>query len=368
MKRLVILIAITALTAGCGSKQGMEKTAVPVRVVPVQQIEQGNTVRYSANIVPTSQVDLSFKSGGYVKSVRMVRGADGNMRKLEEGDWVRKGTVLAQVDPQDYVEKLHQAKAQLDRAHAELEKARLQFERISTLYAAKSATKPEYDRDKAQYESAQASVSSANAQVREAEIALNYCSLEAPFDGWIVKRNVDIGALVGAMTNGFSISNTQLVKAVFGVPDTSINRVKLGQAHVVFTDALPEPLEGKVTAISPAADPKSRVYSVEITIPNPHERLKSGMIARISLGGQEMEKALLAVPLESVIRDPQGRGFAVMIASGTGEIATAEVRPVKLRDAYGNMVSVSTGLAPGERVVTRGSTLIKSGDTIRIIP
>ncbi len=368
MRRLVILIAVTALFVGCSSKPATERVAVPVRVVSVQQVDIGNTVRYSANIVPTSQVDLSFKSGGYVKSVKMVRGADGNTRKVEEGDWVQKGTVLAEVDPRDYIEKLHQAKAQLERAQAELEKAKLQFDRTSTLYASKSVTKPEYDRDKAQYESAQASVSSAKAQVSEAEIALNYCSLEAPFDGWIVKRNVDVGALVGAMTNGFSISNTQLVKAVFGVPDTSINRVKLGQAHIVVTDALPEPFEGKVTAISPAADPKSRVYSVEITIPNPHERLKAGMIARITLGGQEMSKALMAVPLESVIRDPQGSGFAVMVANGTGEIATAELRPVKLQDAYGNMVSISSGINLGDRVVTRGSTLIKTGDTLRIIP
>ena len=78
-----------------------------------------------------------------------------------------------------------------------------------------------------------------------------------------------MGTLVGPATNGFTIADTQSVKAVFGVPDTSIGRVKLGQQSGHLHRCLSQPFAGRVRAISPAADPKSRVFSVEVTIPNP---------------------------------------------------------------------------------------------------
>ncbi len=85
----------------------------------------------------------------------------------------------------------------------------------------------------------QAAVDSAKAQVTEAQIALDYCELQArPFDSWVLKRNVDVGMLVGPATNGFTLADTRSVKAVFGVPDTAIARIKLGSPQTVTTEAL----------------------------------------------------------------------------------------------------------------------------------
>ena len=78
----------------------------------------------------------------------------------------------------------------------------------------------------------------ANASIAEAQIALNYCQLKAPFDAWVLKRNVDVGTLVGPATNGFTLADTHSVKAVFGVPDTAIDRVKLGSPQTVTTEAV----------------------------------------------------------------------------------------------------------------------------------
>ena len=179
----------------------------------------GNGAKYSASIVPYAQVTLAFQSSGYVDSIRQVKSPSGGMRNIDQGDWVPKGTVLAVVRQQDYLDKVQQAKAQLARAQAEHEKAKLSFDRVSALYASQSATKPDYDSAKAQLDSTTASVSGAQAQISEANVALAYCSLRAPFDGWLVKRNVDLGSLVGPATNGFTLADTQSVKAVFGVPD-----------------------------------------------------------------------------------------------------------------------------------------------------
>ena len=354
---------------GCKQQNAAETLPLPVRTALVQPVAVGNGAKYSASIVPYAQVTLSFQSSGYIGSIRQVKSPSGGMRNIDQGDWVQKGTVLAVVRQQDYLDKVQQAQAQLARSQAEFEKAKLSFDRVSALYSSQSATKPDYDSAQAQLASTTASVSGAQASLSEANVALAYCSLQAPFSGWIVSRNVDLGTLVGPATNGFTLADTQSVKAVFGVPDTSISRVRLGQRLAITTDSFPQPFAGRVSAISPAADPKSRVFSVEVTIPNPHNRLKSGMIASLALDGSQLQQSVLAVPLAAVIRDSErASGFAVMIAEGGGDTATARLRAVELGDIYGNMIAAKGGLTGGESVITTGVGLIKNGDKIRILP
>lgn len=360
----------TVLSAtACKQQNSAETLPLPVHTAMVQTIAVGNGARYSASIVPYAQVDLAFQSGGYVDRIRQVKSPSGGMRNIDQGDWVQKGTVLAVVRQQDYQDKLQQANAQLARAQAEYDKAKLTFDRTSALYASHSATKPDYDSATAQLASTTASVSGAKASVSEASVALAYCELRAPFSGWVVKRNIDLGSLVGPATNGFTLADTESVKAVFGVPDTSISRVRLGQHLAISTDALPQQFSGRVSAISPAADPKSRVFSVEVTIPNQKDQLKSGMIASLALNGVQLPQSVLAVPLAAVIRDPGRRdSFAVMVPEGSGDSATARLRAVELGDTYGNMIAAKGGLAAGEQVITTGVSLIKNGDKVRVIP
>lgn len=363
------LAAVYVLTlAGCSKANSEPRALTPVRTAVVETISTGSETRYSANIVANAQVDLAFKSGGYVESIRQIRGADGHMRKVDIGDWVTRGTVLAVVRQKDYSDTREQARAQVARAQADYDHAKLSFERTSNLYSTQSATKPEYDSAKAQNESAIASLNNAKAALAQADTALGDSSLRAPFDGWIVKRNVELGALVGPSSPTFTIADTRSVRVVFGVPDNAMAKVKLGQKQAITTDAFSETFQGRVTAISPSADPKSRVYSVEVTIPNPKDQLKSGMIASLNIGGEGLPNAVLAVPLSAVIRDPQKpEAFAVLCTEGTGDPATVRARAVELGDAYGNMIQVLGGVKVGDRVVTAGATLVRSGEQVRVI-
>jgi RND family efflux transporter MFP subunit len=365
---LVLIFAALYSQSGCSRAASEPRPLTPVRVAQVQNISTGSETRYSANIVPNAQVDLAFKSGGYVVSIRQVQGADGRLRSIDTGDWVSRGTTLAVVRQQDYTDRREQAQAQLARAQADFDHAKLSFDRTSNLYSTQSATKPDLDQAKAQYDSSTASLNNAKASLAEAQTALDDSSLRAPFDGWVIKRSVDVGALVGPTAPAFTIADTRSVRAVFGVPDNAMGRIKLGQQQAITTDSFPEEFSGRVSAISPAADPKSRVYSVEVTIPNPRNQLKSGMIASLALGGEILPTSVLAVPLSAVIRDPQNtEGFAVLIAEGAGDPVTVRSRNVELGDAYGNMIQVLSGLRTGERVVTAGSTLVRSGDKVRVM-
>jgi multidrug efflux pump subunit AcrA (membrane-fusion protein) len=92
------------------------------------------------------------------------------------------------------------------------------------------------------------------------------------------------------------------------------------------------------------------------------------MIASLPVGGEQLPHPVLAVPLASVIRDSSGSGFAVMLAVGSGDTLSARLRPVELGDAYGNVIAITNGLAAGDTVITTGATLVKDGDTVRVIP
>ena len=139
-----------------------------MRTSEVQSIDAGTSNTYSANIQPYQQVDLAFKSNGYLASMRQVKDSTGHVRNIDQGDWVAKGTVLATVDQGDYKERLQQANAQLARAQANYERAKLSFDRTSVLYQNGAATKPDYDNANAQMLDTQASIESAKASIAEA--------------------------------------------------------------------------------------------------------------------------------------------------------------------------------------------------------
>ena len=174
-------MAAVALEAGC-SKAQSDVPKVPVRTALVQSIDTGSTNVYSANIQPYQQVDLSFQSNGYITSIKQVRDADGHIRNVDQGDYVPQEAVLAVVQKDSYQQKLDQAKASLAKSNAEHERAKLSFDRATVLYKAGAATQPDYDDSRAQEQSTQAAVDNAKAQIAEAELALGYCDLKAPFD------------------------------------------------------------------------------------------------------------------------------------------------------------------------------------------
>ena len=365
---LASVAAIAITQAGC-EKAAPDNPIVPVRTAVVSTIDTGSTNVYSANIQPYQQVDLSFQSNGYIVSIKQVRDADGHIRNVDQGDYITQGTVLAVVQKDQYQQKLDQAKASLAKANAEHERAKLSFDRMTVLYKAGAATQPDYDDTRAQEQSTQAAVDNANAQIAEAQLALSYCDLRAPFDSWVIKRNIDLGTLVGPATNGFVLADTRTVKAVFGVPDTAIGRIKLGSPQTVTSEALPNPFSGHVTAISAAADPKSRVYSVEVRIDNPKNLLKGGMIASITIGTPSPPGGVMVVPISAVVRSPTNvNGFGVFLTETSGELTKVRAQDITLGNTYGNMIAVETGLTLGQRVVTSGTNMIKNGDEVKIIP
>lgn len=361
--------AAIAIAAGCGHQEDISKPPIPVRLSPVTANLTGGGVRYSANIEPNAQINLAFKSGGYVVAITQRKGSDGRMRSVQSGDAVAKGEILAQVRPTDYTNQVNVAKGQLEQAQASYDKGKIDFDRANNLYSTQSLPKSQLDAAQAEFDSGKGTLESAKANLAQAQSALNDCTLKSPIDGWMLERNTEIGNFVTTGTLGFTLAETRVVKAVFGVPDTLIATVHLGAPQTVITTGVPEVFHGRVTSISPYADSKSRVFSVEVTIPNPKNQLKSGMIASIDLGGAKLPHPVNVVPLSAVIRSSKNpNGFAVFVVDEEGGKTIAHERDVQIGETFGNSISVTQGVNVGERVIVVGATEVRDGSQVQAVP
>lgn len=369
LNRVLAVLLIASLCGGCGHEKTPLHEPTPVRVTAAENLAENSGLRYSANIDAFTQVSLSFKSAGYIDRILERKGADGRIRILEVGDRVTQGEVLAHVRESEYADRVSSAKAQIDQAQANYEKTRLDFERAANLYKADSYTKVQYDAAKSAFEATSASVENAKAAWQQAKTNLTDCSLQSPLNGWVLSRQVEVGALVGTGSPAFVLADTHFVKAIFGVPDTRVNDVKLGAPQTITTTSLPREFHGRITSVSPSADPKSRVFSVEVTIPNPDNRLRPGMIATLNLSTGTPHEPVIVVPLSAVVRSSQHPdGFAVFVVSQQGGKTLVHERNVEIGDTLGNSISVTKGLRAKEQVVMTGSTLIKDGDEIKVVP
>lgn len=417
---IITALALIALTIGCKTN-GQQKTIKPVKVKTVETHTGTTSVRYSASIRPSSQVEVSFKVGGYVETIKAVDG-----RHIQAGDVVQKGAILAQLRQSDYAAKVNEARsqageaqstlntnnaqlkeaitavetsrAQLKDSEAALTRAKLDFERAEALFATQSITKPDYDAAKerfdvneAKFEAAKAQLAVAEAKVNTARfqigaaesrlktteavvytasIPLGDAQLRAPLSAIVIERKIEVGQLVSTGTPAFVLADVSSVKAAFGVPDLALQNFKLGDTLTMTTDAVSgTEFTGHISRIAPAADQSSRVFDVEVTIPNPEGLLKPGMIAAMSVNETGPSAEVPVVPLTAVTRSKTAAsGYAVLVVEDANGKQVARYRNIELGESYGNSVVVKSGVKAGEIVVTTGVTQVADGEEVRVIP
>jgi len=368
MSKWAGLCALMAAITGCHrDTQIPAKSPTPVRLAEVTSYTSPEGLRYSASIVPFAQASLSFKSSGYVTSIQQVVGADGRRRDLGTGDYVVSGAVLARIRQQDLKNQVDQAEAQVSQATAQHVQAGQDYERAKALYATQSLTRPDFDQAQAKFDSTLAAVNQTNAVLHQAQLALNDSDLKAPFSGYILMRNIELGNLASPAATAFTIADTSAVKVSFGVPDYALRHLHLGQEFTIRLQDDPKEYQGRVTSISPSADERNRVFNVEVTVSNHSGSLKPGMIASISLSGV-LQPPVPSVPLSAIVPylSKPGR-FAVMVAQERAGKWTASLREVQLGATHESSIAV-VGVQPGEKVIAVGAQLLTDGEPIEVIP
>ncbi|MBL8150468.1 MAG: efflux RND transporter periplasmic adaptor subunit, partial [Blastocatellia bacterium] len=323
------------------------------------------------------------------------RDSSGQIRLVQEGDIVERGNLLVRIKNSEYLSQIDQAQHQIDesssttlsiesqmnKAEAAVEKTRIDFERAKNLYEKESLTKPDYETAQSNYVLAKAELESVRAQAKAAkqrievakaalkmvEASYRDTTLYAPISGVLIKRSVEIGSLTQPGIPAFTIADINSVKVVFSVPDKTIHSLKIGQLLTVTIDSIAESnFQGRITAIAPYADSKTRLFEIEVTITNSDKKLKPGMIASIKLES-EKQKELLTVPVSSIIRSDRG-DYAVFVVEEENGKTITKLYNVTLGEPYGNSISILSGLALSSKVVVSGAAQLTNGEIVQIVP
>lgn len=368
------LVVSCALVAACSHTEAApEQKPVPVHVRKVEPTSDSTLARFSGTLEPAASVKMAFRVNGYVESLGEVRDANGKTRSIDEGDFVKKGTMLARIRSADYSQKVATARATVEQARSDQKLATAELARAQKLFESKAISKAELDSVVAKAEWSKANLDGALARQGEAGVALDDTVLRAPMDGVILSREVEVGTLVSPGQPMLTVADVRTVRATFGVPQALVEKLQVGAPLQVFLgsegEAPGRAEDAKVTRVAPAADSKGRVFSVEAALPNAAGALRPGSVVSVHIPDATLSAASVAVPLSAVVRSPSdARGFSVYVLEGDDARAKARAQTVKLGEVFGNSVTVEGGLRLGQRVVTVGSTLLKDGVDAVVIP
>lgn len=364
---LIFCAATAVILSGCEKKAPPADIVTPVKVETVAPVDSANALSYSAQVVPETSLDLAFRTDGYVTDIATRPGAGGKSRLLQPGDSVAAGEVLASIEDRQYKDRLVTAQANLDASLAAQQKADEDWRRAKALKETQSITEPDFDSAQQQFSTAQASVSGARAQRDEALNKLEETKLIAPQAAVVNDRKIELGALVRPGSVGFVLVNTTTVKVVFGIPEQVLGKVSLGDEIGVRVVSMPERVfNGTVTQIAPAADQRTRVFEVSISVDNTSGELKQGMIASLAVDVADKSGDIVWVPLNSIIRSTDG-SFAVYVAERNEAGAVVKLTPVQTGEINGNNVMVTEGLKAGQEIVISGTAQVKDGQTVNIL-
>ena len=265
---------------------------------------------------------------------------------FSDGDYVRSGQVLA-------VLAQGQETASLASAAARAREAEQQLARISALRERGFATKSSLDAQLASVAAARAGASEARAVIADRVV-------RAPFSGYVSLRRISVGAVVSAGTEIVTVSDSSTIKLDFSVPETLLGAVRVGQPILARAAAFSEtPIGGTISAIDPVIDPATRAVTVRALIPNRGGRLKPGMLLSVAL--QSRVRSAVAVPELALVREGDGRYVYTV-----GKDNKAKRVSVSIGGRDGNLIEVTQGLNPGEKIVTEGVVKLSEGAKVRV--
>ena len=314
----------------------------------------------STAVVVAEKWERSVESVG---SLRAVQGADmstessGVIAKIlfENGQEVKKGDLLVELD--------HETEsANLRSAEAEADLARTVYERTKRLRV--NNTVPQSDLD-----AAESQLRKTAALVEQLKSTINKQQLSAPFSGRLGIREVNLGQFVD---NGDKIVSLQSLDPIFVdflLPQQLIAGLAVGQPLKLITDVYPgRSFEGKLTAINSEIDPVTRNIRLQGTLQNADGALRPGMFARVILTLGEAEE-VVSVPATALISAPYGDSVFVLESETAEDGASRTVarqRFIRTGRTRGDFVSVTQGVKPGEKVVTAGAFKLRNGTPVEV--
>ena len=358
MRHPIVLFASLLVLAACSSGPSgpPQPAALPVRVTVVERRDVPVAVRAIGNVEAFQTVTLRSQVEGQLAEVR-----------FKEGDEVRVGDLLFVIDTGPFQATLDQAKANLVKVEAEAANAAVQARRMTELSTSGLVSRDEWDRSRTDAASAAASVEAAKAAVENAKLQLGFCYIASRLDGRIGRLLVNQGNLVKANdTQLATINQMKPIYVSFTVPEKNLPAIRQWRAehqlatHVVFPSGGGEPIPGKLSFIDNRVDTTTGTVLLKAVFPNADEALWPGQFVNVTLT-LTTEHDAVVVPAPTVQTGQDGTYVFVVKPD-----STVDYRPVKIARTEGQDAVVTSGLEPGERVVTTGFVRLAPGITVAV--
>ncbi len=346
-KRILIYLIPLFLTALIFAVSGKEEVgnedskskAIAVKTAKVITITSARPIITSGKLATTSEIKLSFLTGGIIDDI-----------SAGEGQMVAKGQLLATL-------KLDEINAMANKAKIALDKSQRDHQRIMSLYADKVATLENLQDIESKLE-----VDKANLEI--AEYNLKHSAIYAPSNGRILKRLAENGELAGKGAPIFLFGTSGqgwVVKS--GVTDREVIKLAIGDsAHVIF-DAYPKvKFRARVTEIAGFANPLTGMFEIELTLPASKYVLKSGFVAEAAISPSAVSTSSM-IPVDAIVEADGDKGFVFAIDEQTGNAVKKEVVIDYLTD---NKAAVSNGLENIKEVITDGSAYLTDNSKVEL--
>jgi RND family efflux transporter MFP subunit len=346
----ILAISVAACSVDADNKQ-TDSQPVPVVVGKVQKVQEPETIAVSGTVTtPNSPARVSFLVSGKVVLVGP-----------REGEYVRKGQMLASIDPTDYQLALTAATMQADMARIAFGRAEDEHRRMKMLYDSESLAPNDYEKYKAGYESSRQQYEQDTALENISRKHLADTELRSPVSGFISKRSIEPGETASPGQPVFEIVNLDTVEVSVGVPETDVHIVHVGQKAAITLPALPgESFKGVVRLVNVSADSGTRTYMTRISIPNSKHTLRIGMVAEARIRGDKFVK-LLTAPIHAIVRDPQGAMTVYVYYPGQKRVYAKRVEIGTLGEKD---LEIRSGLTEDDWIVFAGQTRIMDGTVV----
>jgi RND family efflux transporter MFP subunit len=350
-KITVLAGIVAAVTHGCGKQPEVSHEPRLVAVVKVSVVEISGERSYSGEVRARYETSLSFRVPGKIVA-----------RQVEVGGLVRKGDVLARLDPEDQHLNTKSAQSQLGAAQSEYEQSKSEVERYSDLYKQQFISKTEYDRRMSALEVAKARLEQAQAQLAVTRNQAAYTELRADGPGVVTAIQFEVGQVVAAGQGIIKIARTDDREVVINVPENRL--VELGEAKDIAISLWANPSKlyrGKVREVSPVADAVTRTYAGKISVLDADPAINLGMTANVYLKG--IKRVGAAILPATALYQENGKPAVWVVDPSSQQV---KLVPVSVGEYAEDQVTVLSGVQAGDIVVRAGVHKLFAGEKVRV--
>ena len=355
-KNIVLIGILVLLLSSCAQKDSLVTHLRPVKYVIVtkEMLSSGEKV-FSGVIQAETSTNLSFKVGGNIQTLN-----------VREGEFLRKGQIIATLDPILYSVKNQEVQAQVAQAYSKYYNDAKYYLRLAKLYKEGAISDRQLDDAKANAESSADALKSAKKRNEYQTLLMDYTILKVPVDGYVATINAEINENINEGTPIIRLISSGDIEVKTNIPEDYINSIRQGDKVTVEIEALNgQKFDGYISDIGADALSNFTTFPILIKLFKPTSEIKSGMSANVSIDLDRNAEKLIVIPMTSVLDDGKNK-YVYTLRQVAPNKALVVKTPVEIGEIYAQGVKIKKGLSFSDKLVVAGVSKISEGMFVRL--